>query len=121
MGSLLDRVLSGSSKRSLDDYHEVDFGDEGIDASNQQAADLQIHVAVVRTNQDLLDVKDALYAGDIVVADVGNPEGSLTPERVQEKLAQVAEDVSGDIAAKGGEELIITPAGVSVSRERIGR
>lgn len=121
MGSLLDRVLSGTHERSLDDYLAVDFGDEGIDASTETVAGVQIHVATIQTNQDLLDAKDALYAGDIVIANVSSPADTLTADRIEEKLSVVATDVHGDIVRKDGNELIITPAGVSVSRERIGR
>lgn len=121
MGNVLDKILSGSSERSLDEYIAVDFNDEGIDASKEGVAGVQLHCADVRTNQDLLDVKDALYAGDIVIATVSNPEDGLTEERIESKLEVVAQDVQGDIARKDGSELLITPAGVSISRSRIGR
>lgn len=119
MGNLLDKVIGGSSTHSLDDYIPIDFNDEGIDASSEAVDGPQLQVASIADNQDLLDVKDALYAGDIIIAGI-NPGSGLTEERIEEKLATVAQDVQGDIARKDHGELIITPAGVHIPRERIG-
>jgi hypothetical protein len=112
--------MGGSSARSLDDYIAVDFNDEGIDASSEEVAGVQLHVARISNNQDLLDVKDALYAGDIAVASI-SPDSGLTEERIENKLAAVAKDVQGDIVRKDHGELVIVPAGINIPRERIGR
>jgi len=112
--------MNGKSERELSDYMNLDFGDEGIDASVDSVSDVQIHVANIQTNQDLLDVKDALYAGDIVIANVESPSESLTTERAVQRLEVVSQDVEGDIARKSGGEVIISPSDVGISRSQIG-
>jgi SepF-like predicted cell division protein (DUF552 family) len=42
-------------------------------------------------------------------------------EHITDELKQVAREVGGDIVQKDDDQLIITPAGVSISRERLGR
>jgi SepF-like predicted cell division protein (DUF552 family) len=42
-------------------------------------------------------------------------------ERVTDELRQVAREVGGDIVQKGDDQIIVTPGGVGVSREKLGR
>jgi hypothetical protein len=42
-------------------------------------------------------------------------------EHITDELKQVAREVGGDIVQKDDDQLLITPAGVRISRERLGR
>lgn len=120
MGTLFDRMIGGGSRRrSLDDYVEFDFS--GEPAKTQTEGEVQpVEVALIKNNKDLLDVKDALYAGAIVIVELGNLEGGFNNERVSDSLHAAVQDVNGDIIQKSDDTYIIGPSGVSLPREMIG-
>ena len=83
---------------------------------------MSVHVAKIDGQQDVIAIKDAIYDGDLVVADITrHSTQDRTAEHIIDELRQVASEVSGDIIVKGeeGDQLIITPAGVKVSREKL--
>ena len=107
---------SGSTRRT-DDYVELD----GVQAPEAQA-DTQMHIAKISEKQDVIDIKDAVYAGDIVVADITrHTTQDRTMEQITDELQQVARGVGGDIVQKDEDQIIITPRGVKISREKLGR
>ncbi|PSP52220.1 hypothetical protein BRC60_00690, partial [Halobacteriales archaeon QH_1_68_42] len=44
-----------------------------------------------------------------------------TMEHITDELKQVANEVGGDIAQKGDDQLIITPHGVAINRDPLGQ
>jgi hypothetical protein len=42
-------------------------------------------------------------------------------EHISDELKQVANEVGGDIVQKDDDQLIITPAGVAIARDRLGQ
>ncbi|MFW6153540.1 MAG: cell division protein SepF, partial [Halobacteriota archaeon] len=42
-------------------------------------------------------------------------------EHIVDELRQVAKEVDGDIVQKGDDQLIVTPTGVRISRQKIGK
>ncbi|TQR22321.1 hypothetical protein C9J85_10630 [Haloferax sp. wsp5] len=72
--------------------------------------------------QDVIAIKDAVYDGDVVIADITrHSTPDRTMEHISDELKQVADEVGGDIVQKDDDQLIITPAGVGIARERLGR
>ncbi|MEF8782991.1 MAG: cell division protein SepF [Haloarculaceae archaeon] len=117
---LMSKILGDTGgTRVTEDYVELDAGDlqvEGIET------DMQIRIANIGDKTDVIDIKDAVYDGDIVIADVTrHTTQDRTMEHITDELKQVAREVGGDIVQKDDDQLIITPAGVSISRERLGR
>jgi SepF-like predicted cell division protein (DUF552 family) len=114
----MDRIL-GEQPRSTEDYVELDLGDVATDA---EEASMRVHVAEIQGQQDVMAIKDAVYDGDAVIADITRlrTEDS-TIERVTEELRQVAREVDGDIVQKGDDQIVIVPAGVKISREKLNR
>ena len=113
----MDKIL-GAEGRTVDDYVELDVGD--IDAAT--ASQFEVHIAEIGNQQDVIAIKDAVYDGDMVVADITRLRTSdTTMERVTDELRQVAREVGGDIVQKGDDQIIVTPAGVNISREKLGR
>jgi SepF-like predicted cell division protein (DUF552 family) len=107
---------SGGSRRT-DDYVELD----GVSAP-QPEADTQVHIARINEKQDVIDIKDTVYAGDIVIADITrHTTQDRTMEQITDELQQVARGVGGDIVQKDEDQIIITPRGVKISREKLGR
>lgn len=111
----MEKILGGEH-RSVDDYVELDVGD----LAPAEEARIQVHVAEIHDQEDVIAIKDAVYDGDLVIADITRLRtGDSTIERVTDELRQVAREIGGDIVQKGDDQLIVTPTGVSISREKL--
>ncbi|WP_254537155.1 cell division protein SepF [Halomarina litorea] len=117
---LMDKLLGGGrGTRSTDEYVELDLDDFETESTASQT---EVHIAKIADKQDIIAIKDAVYDGDIVVADITRHTTSdRTMEHISDELKQVAREVGGDIVQKDDDQLIITPSGVSVSREKLSR
>lgn len=116
----MDRLVGGQGQRGEPaDYLELDIDD--FEASAAETG-TQVHVAKINSQRDIAPIKDAVYDGNVVVADV-SPRATRdrTMERVSTELQQVVEEVGGDIVQKDDDQLIITPPGTSIARKRLGR
>ncbi len=89
----------------------VDFGVE---------ADTLIKVAEVHRYEDIRNITDELYNGNILLVDTESIAGNQDAlRRVHSELKAVASDVSGDVAAVGQNYIAVTPAGVGIDRKKI--
>ena len=68
-----------------------------------------------------MDVKDLVYDGDIVLADISHINSGKRLENIMEEFRKVTREVGGDIVQKGDDQLIITPGSIAVSRDKIAR
>ena len=115
---LMSKLLGGG-QRSTGDYLELDIDDFDAGATG---LDMQIRIATISEKQDVIPIKDAVYDGDIVIADITrHTTTDRTMEHISDELKQVAREVGGDIVQKDDDQLIITPAGVNIARERLGQ
>ncbi|MFW5937740.1 MAG: cell division protein SepF [Halanaeroarchaeum sp.] len=113
----MDRILGGKSQ-TTEDYVELDLDD----VDTQAEARLQVHIAEINGQEDVIAIKDAVYDGDIVIADVTRLRTEdRTTEHVIDELRQTAKEVGGDIVQKGDDQIIVTPSGVGISREKLNR
>ena len=104
--------------RKTGDYVELSADDLAIEETE---ADTQIRIANIGEKTDVIEIKDAVYDGDIVIADITrHSTQDRTMEQITDELKQVAKEVGGDIVQKDDDQLIITPTGVEISRERLG-
>ncbi|MFB6184585.1 MAG: cell division protein SepF [Haloarculaceae archaeon] len=117
---LMSKILGESgSSRQTDDYVELDAA--AFDGAPPEAK-LRIRIAKIGDKQDVVDIKDAVYDGDVVIADITrHTTKDRTMEHISDELKQVVKEVGGDIVQKDEDQLIITPTGVSISRKRLGR
>jgi SepF-like predicted cell division protein (DUF552 family) len=115
---LMSKLLGGS-KRTADDYVKLDVDD--FDATAVEAG-TSIRIATIGEKQDVIDIKDAVYDGDAVIADITrHTTTDRTMEHISDELKQVAREVGGDIVQKDDDQIIITPADVKISRKKLGR
>jgi len=115
---LMSKILGSDESRTTEDYVELDADD--LDAV-ADGTGMSVHVAEIGGQQDVIAIKDAVYDGDLVVADITRLRTEdRTTEHITDELRQVAEEVDGDIVQKGDDQLIVTPTGVSISREKLG-
>jgi hypothetical protein len=115
---LMSKLLGGG-KRTADDYVKLD-----VDDFDAQAVDAgqSVRIATIGDKQDVIDIKDAVYDGDVVIADITrHTTTDRTMEHISDELKQVAREVGGDIVQKDDDQIIITPAGVKISRKKLGR
>ena len=115
---LMSKLL-GNDSRSTGDYVELDIDD--FDAGGGDAA-MKVHTATIGDQNDVVHIKDAVYDGDIVIADITrHTTTDRTMEHISDELKQVAREVGGDIVQKDDDQILITPSGVSISRKKLGR
>ena len=116
---LMSQIFGGGESRSTEDYVELDLQDVSETAAE---ATMQVHIAEISGQVDAIDIKDAVYDGDIVIADITSLRTKdSTTEHIIDELRQVAREVDGDIVQKGDDQIIITPTGVRIGREKLGR
>ena len=116
---LMSTILGeqGGSRRK-EDY--VELTADGL-SMEEAAAGTNIHIARIGEKTDVIDIKDAVYDGDIVLADVTrHTTQDRTMEHIIDELQQVVKEVDGDIAQKDDDQIIVAPTGVRISRERLG-
>jgi SepF-like predicted cell division protein (DUF552 family) len=115
---LMSKIIGSPSGGAAEEYVELDAQDVGDVAD---AAGMNVHIAEIDGQQDVIAIKDAIYDGDLVVADVTRHSvEDRTAEHIIDELRQVAREVSGDVIQKGDDQFIVTPTGVKVSREKLG-
>ncbi|PSQ60826.1 MAG: hypothetical protein BRD23_01520 [Halobacteriales archaeon SW_9_67_25] len=117
---LMSKIFGDSGgTRATEDYVELEAGDLQVE---EIEAGTQVRIANIGEKNDVIEIKDAVYDGDIVVADITrHTTQDRTMEHITDELKQVAREVGGDIVQKDDDQLLITPTGVSISRERLGR
>jgi SepF-like predicted cell division protein (DUF552 family) len=114
---IMSKIVGGDGKHSTDEY--LDLGVEGIEPSHGSAG-MSVRIATISGRQDVIDIKDAVYDGDLVIADITRHTTSDdTMKRIVDSLRQVAEEVDGDIAQKGDDQIIVAPTDVAVAREKL--
>ncbi|MFA1609478.1 cell division protein SepF [Halobellus rubicundus] len=116
---IMSKIISGGGQHTTDEYLDLDV--EGIEGSTGEAgAGMRVRIATISGKQDVIDIKDAVYDGDLVIADITRHTTSdSTMEHIMDDLRQVAEEVNGDIAQKGDDQVIIAPTGVGVARQKL--
>ncbi|WP_144905131.1 cell division protein SepF [Halobellus captivus] len=114
---IMSKIISGGGQHSTDEYLDLDI--EGIESSRGEAG-MSVRIATISGQQDVIAIKDAVYDGDLVIADITRHTTSdSTMEHIVDDLRQVAQEVDGDIAQKGDDQIIISPTGVGVAREKL--
>lgn len=119
--SIVEKILGQGNRRTADEYEELDLEKyEGEVASPEVRR--HVHIAELRGQEGVMDVKDLVYDGDIVLADISHfASNDKRFESLMEEFRKVADEVGGDIVQKGDDQVIITPGSIAVSREKITR
>ena len=109
---------SSGSLAAMEDYKEIDLSEyEGV---AEEEAKMYIKVGKMASTNELTAIKKEVYGGNIVILDISlikNDEIALN--RVLRDLKQMAEDIRGDVAGVGEDQVILAPTSVKVDRTRI--
>ncbi|MDG5819091.1 cell division protein SepF [Natronococcus sp. A-GB7] len=117
----MDKIVGtgGQSTTTTDDYVELDLDDISTESAE---ARMQVRIAEISGQADAVAIKDAVYDGDVVFADITRLRtNDSTVEHIVDELRQVAHEVDGDIVRKGDDQIIVTPAGVRINRTKLGQ
>jgi len=115
----MSKIFGGAgATRQTEDYVELNADDLAVEDVDAQ---MQVRIAKIGDKSDVIEIKDAIYDGDIVIADITrHTTQDRTMEHITDELKQVAKEVGGDIVQKDDDQLLITPTGVQISRDRLG-
>lgn len=114
---MLKHVFAGQQDTGIDRYATLSAG-QPVD---QQTADRELRIAEIRTQQDLIAAKDALYDGNAVIVYLDAVARSGPSEaQIIDELRSVTTEIGGDIVRKSTEHVIATPRNMRVNREKIG-
>jgi len=116
---LMSKIFGDGATRETDDYVELTADDI---AEDQVSARMEVRIANIGDKSDIIEIKDEVYDGNIVLADITrHSTQDRTMEHITDELKQVAKEVGGDIVQKDDDQLIITPTDIRINRERLGR
>ncbi|MGQ4556657.1 cell division protein SepF [Halobellus sp. GM3] len=116
---IMSKIISGGGQHTTDEYLDLDIDLGDVEGSRGEAG-MNVRIATISGQQDVIDIKDAVYDGDLVIADITRHTTSdSTMEHIVDDLRQVAEEVDGDIAQKDDDQIIIAPTGVAVARRKL--
>ncbi|HIH27573.1 MAG: cell division protein SepF [Methanoregulaceae archaeon] len=119
MVKFLDSLLGRSTPSTEDDYMDLDL--EAFEEAEASAPAMFVKIAVLGDIKESPRIKDEIYNGNIVIADISRLKmDKVMYERVLKDLKEVAKDVNGDIIGLGDQRyVVITPNSVKISRDKI--
>jgi SepF-like predicted cell division protein (DUF552 family) len=116
MAGFLEK-LKAIGKAGVDDYSEVDLGQF---EEMSESADITLRVADLGKIDVLPEIKQEIYAGNIVLVDIaGLKRDKAALDRAIGELKKAIDDISGDIAGVGDDLIILVPAGIKIDREKV--
>lgn len=121
MANFLDKLIGTGSKETSDveEYQELDLS-EFEDSLLAETGGMSIRIAELTGLEVLNELKKQVYDGNILIIDVvPSKHDKMLFDRVVRSLKQVAIDVNGDIAMIKDEQVIVTPGGVRINRQKI--
>jgi len=113
----MSKILGNDGEATASEYVELDLDDLDRPATD---AGMSVRIAEIGGKQDVIEIKDAIYGGDLVIAaSTRHSTSDRTIEHIIDELRQVADEVDGDIVQKGDDQLIITPTGIAIGRDKL--
>ncbi len=98
----------------------IDLGELVESKDFDMDADTLIKIAEVHRYEDVRDVVNEVYDGNILLVDIESIAGNKEAvRRVHGELKAAANDINGDIAGIGNNFVALTPAGVAIDRKKI--
>jgi SepF-like predicted cell division protein (DUF552 family) len=117
MGSVLDILIGDADTLDDKEYESLDHSKTTLNPESS----FTLSVGEVHTKSDLLKVEEAILSGQIIIIKVTNLGTGLTKDDVVNFLNEAVQESQGDISWRSNqkEELIVTPNGVDINREKI--
>ncbi len=121
MAKFIDKLI-GSGKKAkseVEEYQELDLS-EFEEGFKDEPTNMFIRVAELSGLDLLPELKKQVYEGHVVMVDVSPAKhDKLLFDRAIKDLKQVVSDVHGDIAMIKEDQVIVTPRGVRIDRQKL--
>lgn len=121
MVKFLDKLIrSGKKAKSeAEEYKELDLS-EFEEGFKDEPANMFIRIAELGGLELLPELKKQVYEGNLLIIDVSPAKhDKLLFDRAIKDLKQVVNDVHGDIAMVKEDQVIVTPRGVRIDRQKL--
>ena len=118
--SIIDRLIGGGkTKTDADEYSELDLSEYEDDLGSETAS-TYIRIAELTGLEMMPELKKQIYDGNILMIDVSPArKDKLIFDRAIKDLKQVVNDVHGDIAMIKEDQVIVTPRGMRIDRQKL--
>lgn len=121
MAKFLDKLI-GSGKKSksqAEEYQELDLSEFEEEFADEPASTF-VRIAELSGLDMMPELKKQVYEGNILMIDVSpSKHDRLIFDRAIKDLKQVVSDVHGDIAMIKEDQVIVTPRGIRIDRQKI--
>lgn len=117
----LQKLIGTGSKETpeVEEYQELNLS-EYEEKLQDETAGTFVRIAELSGLEVLQQLKKQIYDGNIVIIDVvPSKHDKLLFDRVVKSLKQVVHDVNGDIAMLKQDQVIATPRGVRIDRQKL--
>jgi len=121
MAKFLDRLIGGGkkAKSEAEEYQELDLS-EYEEGFKGETANSYIKIAELSGLEIMPELKKQIYEGNILMIDVSPAKkDKLIFDRAIKDLKQVVNDVHGDIAMIKEDQVIVTPRGMRIDRQKL--
>lgn len=121
MATFLDKLIGGGKKARLEaeEYEELDLS-EYEEGFKGETANSYIKIAELSGLELMPELKKQIYDGNILMIDVSPAKkDKLIFDRAIKDLKAVVNDVHGDIAMIKEDQVIVTPRGMRIDRQKI--
>jgi SepF-like predicted cell division protein (DUF552 family) len=121
MAKFLDKLIGGgkNAKSDAEEYQELDLS-EYEEGFKGEPATSYIKIAELSGLELMPELKKQIYDGNILMIDISAiNKDKLTRERAIKDLKQVVNDVRGDIAMIKEDQVIVTPRGMRIDRQKL--
>jgi SepF-like predicted cell division protein (DUF552 family) len=121
MSKIIDKLI-GSGKKAksdIEEYEELDLS-EFEDGFKNEPTNMFVRVAELSNLDIMPELKKQVYEGNALMIDVTPAKhDKLLFDRAIKDLKQVVTDVHGDIALIKEDQVIVTPRGVRIDRQKL--
>ncbi len=107
------------AKSNTEEYQELDLS-EFEEGFKDEPAGTYIRIAELSALDIMPELKKQIYGGNILMIDVSpSRQDKMVFDRAIKDLKQVVNDVHGDIAMIKEDQVIVTPRGVRIDRQKL--
>ncbi|NJD77362.1 MAG: DUF552 domain-containing protein [Candidatus Methanoperedens sp.] len=121
MVKFLDKLIgSGKKPKSeAEEYQELNLS-EFEEGFKDEPANMFLRIAELGGLELLPELKKQVYEGNVLIIDVSPAKhDKLLFDRAIKDLKQVVNDVHGDIALVKEDQVIVTPRGMRIDRQKL--
>ncbi len=103
-----------------DDYWDLDLEAYEEELGAEESARMYVKTAELTGLYDIPDLKKEVYSGNVLILDISlAKQDKVLVEKTIKDLKMVASDVGGDIAGIADDQVVVTPTGIKIERQKL--